>query len=209
METQEQKLLASLFSGNKFAAREVYNRFMPRLLNFIRLKIDNEHDVEEIAQDTMFAFLEGARDFEGKSRLNTYICAIARHKIADFYRKKRIKKIVFSQLPEGWENLFSELASPDVIFEDTMLVAKITQVFEKLTPIYRKLLHLKYVEGRGVAEIAQILTVSFKSTESMLFRARRAFVKIYEKPTVSKIFEQMERSHFHKTPNSRSLNPDL
>lgn len=176
----EQKLLQNLLSGHKKAAREVYLRFMPRLLNFIRWRVDNEKDVEEIAQDTMFAFLESARDFTGKSRINTYICAIANNKVVDYYRKKRLKKILFSQMPKGFENLLSELGKTEGDFDNQLLGEKINLVFQKLSPLYAKILKLKYIEGRSVIEIAETLSMSFKASESMLFRARKAFVKIYE-----------------------------
>ena len=176
---EDRKLLTQLFSGNRRAVRTFYLTYSPRLLNFIRRRIQNEQDVEEIAQDTLFAFLEGIRDFTGKCSLNTYLCSIANNKVIDFYRKRKLKKILFSQLPPGIEPFMSELADPQKIFDNSLLAQKIKYIFTKLTPLYAKLLKLKYVEGRSVAEMARILKISFKSAESTLFRARKAFVELY------------------------------
>jgi RNA polymerase sigma-70 factor (ECF subfamily) len=82
-------------------------------LRFISRKIGDAQDTEEIAQDTLFAFLERARDFTGSCKLSTYICSIAHNKIVDFYRKRKLKKIVFSQLPTGFETLVSQTVSPE------------------------------------------------------------------------------------------------
>lgn len=177
--TEDARLIARLLLPDRRAAQEFYDRFAPRLFRFIRRKIASEQDVEEIAQDTLFAFLEGIRDFTGRSSLNTYLCSIAANKIVDFYRKKRLARIVFSQLPEGLEPLISELADPQKILDNSLLRQKIISVLSRLSPRYRKIIHLKYIEGRSVVEIARILSLSFKSAESILFRARKAFVKIY------------------------------
>ncbi len=176
---EEKRLLQRLMSKDRSAVYEFYHRYSPRLLNFIRKRVGNEADVEEIAQDTLFAFLEGVRDFTGRCSLNTYLCSIAYNKIVDFYRKKRLKKIVFSQFPEGLELLISEVSDPQKILDNTLLAHKITMILADLAPHYGQILKLKYIEGRSVEEIARLLSCSFKSAESVLFRARRAFVKLY------------------------------
>lgn len=175
----EAKLLQRLLSQDKTAVNEFYQKYSVRLFRFIRRRIGNEQDVEEIAQDTLFAFLEGIRDFTGKCCLNTYLCSIASHKIVDFYRKKRFQKMVFSQMPRGIELFFSQIADPQSTLDQTLIKQKISFVFASLSPKYSRMLRLKYVEGRSVEEIATMLSVSFKAAESVLFRARKAFVKLY------------------------------
>lgn len=181
MKKEEQRLIERLLNHDRKAVREFYLHYAPRLLNYIRKRIGNEQDVEEITQDTLFAFLEGMRDFTGKCSLNTYLCSIANNKTIDFYRKRKLKKILFSQLPEGLELLISELGDPQKDFENTLLAQKIAGVFARLSPHYAHMLKMKYVEGRSVEEIAGLLSCSFKSAESVLFRARRSFVKLFTK----------------------------
>lgn len=179
MNETERLLLKRLLSRDPSAVREFYDAYAPMLLKFISRKIGDVQDVEEIAQDTLFAFLEGARDFTGSCKLSTYICSIANNKIVDFYRKRKLKKIVFSQLPVGFELLISQTAGPEEMFVNQFVKQKIAQVLSALQPHYRSVLTMKYVEGRSVSEISQKLKVSFKSAESILFRARRAFVSLY------------------------------
>ena len=179
LENQESRLIRKILAHDKTALRQFYLTYSPRLLRFIRHKVGSREDIEEIAQDTLFAFLEGARDFTGRCSLSTYLCSIANYKIVDFYRKKKLKKIVFSQLPDGMETLVSELAEPEKLLDKALESQKISAIFKRLSPLYAQILRLKYVEGRSVVEIARILTISFKAAESVLFRARKAFVKLY------------------------------
>lgn len=179
MNETERLLLKRLLSHDPSAVREFYDLYAPLLLKFISRKVGDEQDTEEIAQDTLFAFLERARDFTGSCKLSTYICSIAHNKIVDFYRKRKLKKIVFSQLPEGFEMLISQHTSPEDAVINQFVKQKIKEVLGQLSPHYSHILTLKYIEGRSVEEIALKLSISFKSAESILFRARRAFVKLY------------------------------
>lgn len=179
MQINESQLLKRLLEHDKAAVQKFYRTYSPRLLRFISGKVGNQKDIEEIAQDTLFAFLEGARDFTQKCSISTYLCSIASRKIVDFYRKQKIKRIVFSKLPPGLEPFISELLDPQKIYDDKVQAERITSVFAQLDPVYTQILRLKYIEEKSVIEIAEILACSFKSAESLLFRARKAFVKRY------------------------------
>lgn len=174
----DKELVAQILAGSEKSLRFFYRLYQPRLLSFIKAKIANSDDAEEILQDVLLATLEALRDFSFKSSLYTFICSIANHKVIDFYRKKKIKNIVFSRLPDV-EPLISTLLGPEDLLDEELLKQKIKQTFISLTPKYRRILQLKYVYGFSVFEIAQKLSISFKSAESQLFRARRAFVLAY------------------------------
>lgn len=170
----ERQIVDKILSGDEKTLRYFYRHFQPSLLSYIKNKIADISDAEEIMQDTFLAAIEGLRDFSFKCQVFTYLCSIANHKIVDFYRKKKIKNIFFSHLSE-FEPLVSTLLGPEEKLDEELLRQKIKQTFERLTPRYRQLLWLKYVYGFSVAEIAYKLSISFKSAESQLFRARRAF----------------------------------
>ena len=63
--------------------------------------------------------------------------------------------------------------------EDILVKEKIRNVLGTLVPRYREVLVLKYLEDLSVEDIAKKLTISFKSAESQLFRARKAFVELF------------------------------
>lgn len=177
MRTDEQ-LIEAILARNEHALHEFYYRYKKKLLLFIRGKVEKEPDCEEILQDTFFAFLEALRDFHGKSSVKTFLFSICHHKVIDYYRRKKLRHIVFSQLPQ-LENLVSPLLQPEESFDETVIREKISRVFSSILPRYRDILYYKYVEGRSVEEIASLMHLSFKSAESRLFRARKAFVEAY------------------------------
>jgi RNA polymerase sigma factor (sigma-70 family) len=170
------ELIPQILARDRHALSVFYHRYTPRLRAYILGKISSVEDAEEILQDTLFGFLEAIRDFEGHASIKTFLFSICNHKIIDFYRRKKIKHMVFSKTP-NLEALVSPILNPEEELDTRLLKDKIYRVLAHLLPNYRRLLTLKYMDDLSVSEIAQQLTVSVKSAESQLFRARKAFVE--------------------------------
>ena len=171
-------LIKRLFARDRRSVSQFYHEYAPQLRRFILGRVSHTQDAEEVLQDTLFAFLEGLRDFQGKSSIRTYLFSICQHKIIDFYRRKKMKHIVFSRVPQ-LETLVSPVLGPEEELDVTLVQEKIRTVFARLIPTYRQVLKLKYLDHVSVEEIAKKLTITFKSAESRLFRARRAFVELF------------------------------
>lgn len=181
----DKELVLGILADDEKSLQCFYQNYSPILTSFIRKKISDEKDVEEIFQDTMFAFLEALRDFTFKCSLSTYLISIGKRKIVDFYRKKKIKKVLFSQMPESLTPLLAALTTPETSFDEKLLKQSIEKTLTMLKPKYRQIIHLKYVEGFSVSEIAQKLSLSFKTAESRLFRARSEFIKLYSLESIT------------------------
>ncbi len=169
-------IIPKILSRDRRALLTFYRRYAPKLSRFIAGKIANTADAEEVLQDTLYAFLEAIRDFQGKSNIQTFLFSICQHKVIDYYRRKKLKHAVFSQMPQ-LEIIISPLISPEDQLDATLVREKIHAVLGRLLPRHRQILILKYFDGLSVEEIAKRLTMTFKSVESQLFRARKAFVE--------------------------------
>ena len=137
---------------------------------------------EEFIQDIFYDFIESLRDFQYQCSLKTYLFSIARNKVIDTIRKKKIKKILFSSMPAY---ILEGLTA--VVFDDGLekkeLSTKIKHVFDHLPNDYKMVLRLKYIEGAKVKTIANKLSLGFKATESLIYRARKAFIKVFHTVT--------------------------
>jgi RNA polymerase sigma factor (sigma-70 family) len=174
----DQQIVAGILSGDERSLRSFYRQYHQSITSYIKMKIQNEADAEEVIQDTLLATIEAMRDFSFRSSLFTFMCSIANHKVIDFYRRKKIKHMVFSAMPDI-EALLVSLISPENILDEEILRDKINKTFDLIAPMYKKILQLKYIYGYSVDEIAEKLSISFKSAESQLFRARKAFTTAY------------------------------
>jgi len=164
----EKKLKEELLS-------EIYRQ---RLTGFVARKVRDSFDVEEIVQESLIAGLDSLPMFKGRSSLYTWLCAIAKHEIADFYRRKKIKQIVFSKLP-FLEKLVSEALGPELAYQELETKRRIVKTLKSLSEGYEQVLRLKYIDGLSMKEIAERLSITVKAVESRLTRARLAFQKVY------------------------------
>ena len=169
-------LIPKILARDRRALLEFYRRYAPKLSRFIAGKVANPADAEEVLQDTLFAFLEAIRDFQGQCTVQTFLFSICQHKVIDYYRKKKLKHAVFSQMPQ-LEAIISPIISPEEELDATLVKEKIHAVLGHLLPRHRQILMLKYLDGLSVAQIAKHLAMTFKSVESQLFRARKAFAE--------------------------------
>lgn len=176
----EKQLVANILLGQEGALRRFWREVSPTVCVFINRRVACKEDSEEILQDTFLAAIESLRDFDFRCRLATFVRSIAQHKIIDYYRRRKVKQVLFSQVPEDFIPLLSQFLGPEEEFDVKEVRGRIQLVFARIRPLYKKILLLKYTEGRSVAEIAQALSVTLKSAESTLFRARMEFVKVYQ-----------------------------
>lgn len=174
----DEMLITRMLARDRRALSVFYHRYTPKLASYVHSKVGDRDDAEEVLADTLYAFLEAIRDFHGKASIKTFLYSICHHKVVDYYRRKKIKQLVFSRAP-NLELLVSPLLSPEEELDMTILKEKIQQVLCGILPHYRSILVSKYIDNLSVSEIARKFALSFKSAESQLFRARKAFVELF------------------------------
>lgn len=147
---------------------------LERLKGYIFSRVENLSDAEEIFQETLISVTQSLPTFQGNSSFFTWVCGIANHEIADFYRKKKIKTFLFSNFP-FLENIVSEALGPEEKLLQKELRNDVKKVLSRLSEGYSLVLRLKYYNGLSMQEIAQKLNLTVKAVESRLSRAREAF----------------------------------
>jgi RNA polymerase sigma-70 factor (ECF subfamily) len=112
--------------------------------------------------------------------LTSWLYTIAQHKIADFYRRQKVKQLVISEIP-FLQLIDNEVHEPEFIFEKNKIRDSIEKTFATLPQKYQIVLRLHYEDNLPIKQIAVILQLSAKATESLLFRARKKFNLAYER----------------------------
>lgn len=152
------------------------------LKKYIATRVDSPFEADEILQETLISAAYAYSSFKGKSTFFTWLCSIANHEIADFYRKRKIKTVLFSLFP-FLEELTEQALGPEQqllrqeVEQETK--EKVRHALNKLSEGYSEILRLRYYHHLSVAEISIQLHASYKTIESRLSRARKAFQKIY------------------------------
>jgi RNA polymerase sigma-70 factor, ECF subfamily len=158
--------------------REFYSKYYWGIKKFVSKKIDDEDVVEEITSDVIWAAWEAQENFKHESNEFSWICGIAKHKIVDYFRKKKLKTVLFSVSPI-FEEIADEALTPEKDCLKNELIEEVRKSLKSLKDNYKNILTLKYLKGLAVNEIAAQSGKSHKSIESMLGRARLALREIW------------------------------
>lgn len=176
----EKELVKKILAGEKGAVSFFYKRYKKPLFSFILKRCQSRDDGEDIFQETITSALNSLANFKFKSSLFSWLCGIAKHEVVDFYRREKIKTILFSRLPI-LENLASQALGPEGKTLKRELKKEIITVLQELGEGYFKILRLKYVEELSVKIIAKKLRITAKAVESRLTRARNKFKKTWQR----------------------------
>lgn len=155
---------------------DFFKKYYFSVKKFVSGRIDNLEDAEEVVNDIMLAAYNSLPNFNNESNEFTWICGIAKHKIIDFYRKKKIKTILFSTNPI-FEEIADKALGPEEESLKKELKKEIKWVMRDLSEGYQKIIRLKYIDKLTLKQIALKLKVSVKSVDSRLMRAKKSFIQ--------------------------------
>jgi len=170
-------LLDRILCGEPEAVSEFYRSFAPKIEKYLLKKLPPE-DALEITNDVFLDAIDALPTLQNTNNVEGWLYRIARNKIADYYRKRKIKSFVLSTMP-FLQILASEIDEPEFQMEKNKVRDQIETAFHIISGKYRHILLLHYEEERPVKEIALLLNLSPKATESLLFRARQSFKEAY------------------------------
>ena len=98
----------------KIYINEVAIKERGRLLNFIRRRIPDHHDAEDILQDVFYQLLRGFEDIRETERITSWLFTVARNRITDYFRKKKPEYLGDITIPFG-EDDSAPLMLEDII----------------------------------------------------------------------------------------------
>ena len=131
---------------------------------------------EDLTSETFVAAMDAARKSEPPPISIPWLLGVARHKLADHYRRGQQRQVVpVAEPPEA--ALDASGATDDWDAELDRLVAE--AVLARLAEPHRAVLVLRYMDGCSVGECAELIGRTVHATEALLVRARRAFKQQY------------------------------
>jgi len=172
------ELIADVLAGDRKAIAGFVETYTDVVHHFLSRRIDQAEAVEDLCQEVFLAAWTQLPRFRHESSLKTWLCAIARHKVADFYRQR------LQEAPhDAWGK---ELGAPlePVMVEDfeghidrQKVDWKIREILSTMSEAYRAILRWRYWNHRTVGEIAKLSGKTEKAAERLLARARDDFAK--------------------------------
>jgi RNA polymerase sigma-70 factor (ECF subfamily) len=166
-------------AGDKKALAQLVKDYEQTIYNFA-FKICRDRDkAEHIMQETFYSIVKSLHQFDGNSKLSTWLYRIVSNHCLMLARKMKNKQFVTIDSDDG---LFEERQTADwstlpyKSVENDELKKILDDSINKLSPEYRMVFLLRDVEGLSTEETAQLTDLSVPAVKSRLHRAR-AFLR--------------------------------
>lgn len=171
---EDLKLLQRVATKDRLAFESLYARHYQQLSRYLTRLIRRPDMVEEVLNDTMFVVWEKAANFEGRSKVSTWITGIAYLKgIKALDRLKTMpeqnaESVTRAEELEEHTNLISRLGLDDWL----------SSGLELISPDQRSVVELTYYCGYSYQEIAALMDCPVNTVKTRMFHARRRLAKL-------------------------------
>lgn len=181
--TDERELVRQMLAGEERAFSEFFTIYFPRIFRFALPRLNrNEDTAKDVVQTTLIKAMRKLGDYRGEAAMFTWLCQICRREIADYLRTQRrhSDKVILIEDSEEVRSALESIEAPSA--DDPLrrcdgaeLKQLVHAVLDRLPGRYGEALEWKYVEGRSVEEIGDLLGIGHTAAQSLLARARTAF----------------------------------
>ena len=162
------RLIARIVSGDRKAFETLYRLYHPRLSHFLIRMVRRPAVVEEVLNDTMLIVWNRADTYNGRSKVSTWIFAIAYRRALKALRR----------LDEPMEDTFAERREsgepgPEQQLGQTQVRAVLSDALLQLSADHRTVVDLAYFHEMGYREIAEIMDCPVDTIKTRMYHARR------------------------------------
>jgi RNA polymerase sigma-70 factor (ECF subfamily) len=128
--------------------------------------------------------LERGHQYDGKSKFEIWLFAIARHLVIDWQRKKKPQSLDTLMGPEGatgpWDIAATDCPSPVEVVTNHEEQEHVQECLSRLPVLYREVLLLRFQEELVLGEIAAIVAAPLSTVKSRLYRGLEALRQLLQ-----------------------------
>jgi RNA polymerase sigma factor (sigma-70 family) len=174
---------------------EVVKREQSRLRNFIRRRVPDPRDAEDILQDVFYELVEANRLLMPIEHVTGWLFRVARNRITDLFRKKRPESFSDTAVADEDDELLqledllpSPDAGPEALYVRNVLLDELELALDELPEEQREVFVAHELEGRSFKEMA---TERGVSVNTLLSRKRYAVLHLRER--LQSIYDELTK----------------
>lgn len=183
--SQDSQLVARILAGERQLFHELVRPYERSVYFAAYSVLENEHDAEDVTQETVLKALKNLASFRGESKFGTWLVSIAINEARARLRHARVLK--FDSVDAVQEDEEGEFVPalltdwrevPSDALERKEVRELLRSALASLPQIYREVLILRDVQEFNIAETAGMLGVNEGVVKTRLLRARLMMQKI-------------------------------
>jgi RNA polymerase sigma-70 factor (ECF subfamily) len=170
---RDRLLVARILGGSREHFDELYESYFRRVFRFALKRLGDPAEAEDVTQEVFETIFRALPSYRGDSSLLVWIFGITRNKVNRRFRGARPR--VESLDDVGVEIFAADCAPTDAAVDAKRMLDRCDQVVsERLTPLQRRIFHLKHLRRQPIRTIAETLGKSEDAIKANLYRMRRA-----------------------------------
>jgi RNA polymerase sigma-70 factor (ECF subfamily) len=154
-----------------------YRRTVSTVYSYLLARCRSGDLAEELTQETYAAAIAMRHSYDGRSEATTWLCGIARHKLADHFRtsERGVRRQIRLEVRE------IELSAPAAERSGFDEQIAIVDALDALPPLQRAMLTFVAFDGLSVAHAGRLIGKSHAAAQSLLQRARDGFRRSFRR----------------------------
>jgi|SRR5579872_428232 len=174
---------------------EAIARDEPRLRNFIRRRVADREDAEDILQDVFYQLVEANRLLMPIDHVTSWLYRVAKNRIIDLFRKKKPENFSDITVEHGEESIsFEELLpspddGPEALYFRNAVLDELEQAIDELPQDQRAVFVAHELEGRSFKEIAAATGVNQNT-----LLARKRYAVLHLRRRLQKIHDEFMKA---------------
>ena len=178
---KEKELIRDALSGSQAAFASLLSMYWTDVYSFLASRKLSPEDAEDLCIETFSKAFEKLGTYDSQYRFKTWLINIAKHNHIDFLRKNEPLLSLFSEkiLSDGWDIPAVAVGydTPETELINNQTIERFAAALEYLSPRYRQVMRMRYVDDMSVAGISQALGISVSNVKVILMRARRVLMR--------------------------------
>lgn len=166
-----------------------------RLRNFIRRRVPDPADAEDIVQEVFYELVEANRLLMPISHVTGWLFRVARNRITDLFRKKREESFSAAAIEgeEGELLRFEDLlpspdAGPEALYARGVLLEELEEALDELPEEQRDVFVAHEIEGRSFKEISAETGVNLNT-----LLARKRYAVLHLRESLQDIYNELRK----------------
>lgn len=179
--TEEIQLINKVLDGNRNLYRKLVDRYAPVVFHVVRGFVDDEDEVQELAQQIFVKTYEKLESFNHQSKFSSWLYMIAKNHCRDYAKNIRRNNKRFSEM-ESFE-LESKMSQENTTEEEIEVKeqsALLNKALKKINPEYAEAFLMKYRDDMTYKAMASRLDVTVSALKVRVHRARKELKEIME-----------------------------
>lgn len=170
------QLVSKARQGDSQAFGQIYDNFAQRIFKYVRLKIQNRQEAEDVLQEVFVKAYQGLNSLSLENlNFSAWLYKVASNTINDYFRKKyRMPEV--QAIDEHFDLSDGKSLEKEIVIQSDMETAR--QAFEHLPPLYKQVLELRFLQDMSLKEVARIFNKSNLSIRLVQYRALKRVRKI-------------------------------